>query len=74
MIVERIIEDPVFKDSSRSYFIQLADCVAYALLKREVEPTPRIEKYAIHKMFDDNLSGVCFKKASSQDPLGIVRK
>jgi hypothetical protein len=33
-----VIEDPVFKPSNRSYFIQLADCVAYALLKREVPP------------------------------------
>lgn len=71
---DRIIEDPVFRKSSRSYFVQLADCVAYALLKREVPPTPRIEKYGIHKMFDENLSGVCFRKASPGDELGIVRK
>lgn len=71
---ERIIEDPVFKDSSRSYFIQLADCVAYSLLKREEPPIPRIKKYKIHEMFDAHLSGVCFRKASPRDPLGIVRR
>lgn len=70
---DRIIEDPVFKASERSYFIQLADCVAYALLKREVEPTPKIHKYGIDKMFDQTISSVCFLKASPRDPLGIVR-
>jgi Protein of unknown function (DUF3800) len=42
---ERIIEDPVFKPSDRSYLIQMADCVAFALLKREVPPTPKIARY-----------------------------
>lgn len=70
---DRIIEDPVFKRSDRSYFIQLADCVAFALLKREVWPTPTIHKYGIHEMFDETLAGVCFKPASPRDPLGIVR-
>lgn len=71
---DRIIEDPIFKQSDRSYFIQLADCVAFALLKREVSPTPLVKKYGIDEMFEKALSGVCFKKASPKDPLGIVRK
>ena len=70
---DRIIEDPIFKDSERSYFIQLADCVAFALLKREVAPTPNIKKYAINKMFDQTIANVCYKKASPRDPNGIVR-
>jgi hypothetical protein len=69
----RIIEDPVFKRSERSYFLQLADCVAFALLKREVPPTPLVRRYAIHKMFDEALADVCFRLASPRDPLGIVR-
>ena len=72
--VAHLIEDPVFKKSHQSYFIQLADCVAYALLKRESTPTPNIQRYGVHKMFADRLSGVCFKDASPRDPLGIVRK
>jgi hypothetical protein len=71
--VQRIIEDPVFKQSHQSYMIQLADCVAYSLLKREVEPTANVKKYGIHKMFDAQLAGSCFTKASPRDPLGIVR-
>jgi hypothetical protein len=69
----RIIEDPVFKQSHRSYFLQLADFVAFALLKREVSPTPAVKKYGIHEMFDEALAGICFRKASPRDPLGIVR-
>ena len=72
--VERVIEDPVFKRSHQSYFIQLADCAAFALLKREVNLTPHVRKYRIHKLFERSLSGVCFRKASRSDPLGIVRK
>lgn len=70
---DRIIEDPFFKQSDRSYFIQLADCVAFALLKREVPPTPNIQTYGIHEMFEKTLAGVCFKEASPRDSLGIVR-
>jgi hypothetical protein len=63
----------VFKRSDRSYFLQLADFVAFALLKREVAPTPLVEKYKIHQMFDEVLAGKCFRAASPRDPLGIVR-
>ena len=70
----RIVEDPTFKPSHRSYFIQLADCIAFALLKREVPPTPNIEKYKIHEMFETALGKKCFRPASPKDPLGIVRR
>ena len=72
--MERVIEDPVFKKSHQSYFVQLADCVAFALLKREVPPTENIKKYGIQKMFDRCLAGVCYRKASYADPLGLIRK
>lgn len=72
--VDRIIEDPVFKESHRSYFLQLVDCVAYALLKRETPPTPRIRRYRIHQMFDRTVAHICFKHATKYDPLGIVRQ
>jgi hypothetical protein len=72
--VRRVIEDPVFKQSHQSYFVQLADCVAFSLLKREVAPTPLIKKYGINEMFERSVSDVCFRAASPKDPLGIVRK
>ncbi len=69
----RIIEDPVFKRSHRSYFLQLADFVAFALLKREVDPTPTVAKYKLDEMFEEALAAKCFRHASPRDPLGIVR-
>lgn len=72
--VQRVIEDPVFKQSHQSYFIQLADCVAFSLLKREVVPTPLVKRYGIHRMFERSVSSVCFRSASPKDPFGIVRK
>lgn len=67
------VEDVFFQDSARSYFIQLVDCVAFALLKREVVPTPQVKKYAIDKAFDKCLRGICVKAASPRDPDGVVR-
>lgn len=70
----KIIEDPVFRSSKSSFMLQLADCVAFALLKRESPPTPVIKRYGVHRMFDDVLAEICFSSASRYDPLGIVRK
>jgi hypothetical protein len=71
---DRIIEDPFFKPSGRSYFLQLADCIAYALLKQEVVPTPHVKKYGIDGMFPV-LDPVLYKRASPRDKKqqGVVR-
>jgi hypothetical protein len=71
--VERIIEDPFFKESHRSYFLQLVDCIAFSLLKKEVAPTSNIKRYGINRMFDDTVSHICYTSAARYDPLGIVR-
>lgn len=69
----RIVEDPVFRDSSRSYFIQLADFVAYALFRHEV-PLESKAKYGLHHAFD-LLHPICVRAAYARDPkrLGIIR-
>jgi hypothetical protein len=72
--VERIIEDPFFKQSHRSYFLQLVDCIAFSLLKREVAPTGNVKKYRIDEMFDQTVAQICYRPAARQDPLGIVRR
>lgn len=71
---DRLIEDPVFKSSQQSYFLQSADFIAYALLKSEVIPTPHVAKYGIDRAYG-LLEPICVKAASSKDPrcLGIVR-
>lgn len=71
---ERLIEDPVFKPSWESYFLQVADFVSYALLKSEVPPTKHVQRYGLHAAYE-KLRPVCASEASPRDPrkLGIVR-
>jgi hypothetical protein len=71
---ERLIEDPVFKPSNQSYFLQSVDFIAFALLKSEVQPTAVTARYELHKAYD-LLEPICSKEASRKDPrnLGIVR-
>jgi len=70
--LKRIIEDPQFKESHKSYFIQMADFTAYGLLRQE-KPTPRIRRHGSHKSFSvlkaDTLETVC----NPSDPQGIIR-
>lgn len=71
---DRLIEDPVFKASHQSFFLQSADFIAYALLKSEVPPTANVQKYRINEAYE-LLEPICAKEASAKDPrhLGIVR-
>jgi len=70
--LERIIEDPLFKTSKSSYFIQLADLTAFGLLRSEkgVESTRADVKNAFNV-----LDKVLVKEAFRNDPKkrGIVR-
>lgn len=69
--IDRIIEDPFFKKSEQSYFIQLADFCAYALLRCE-RPIPSKTKYGIDQAFN-LLSAILVREASFRDPEGIIR-
>jgi hypothetical protein len=71
--VEWIVEDPVFKDSRSSFFLQCADMVAFSLLRNE-HPLPSRSKYGLDKCFDV-LDSVLVKQAFAKDPRkkGIVR-
>ena len=68
---ERILEDLLFKNSEKSYFIQMADFCAYALLRREKHLASK-NKYGIHKAFDE-LTDVVVKAANQRDPMGVIR-
>lgn len=67
----RILEDPFFKPSEKSYFVQLADFVAYGLLRREKRLASK-EKYQIGDCFD-LLGNVVVRLASLHDPMGVIR-
>ncbi|MDH3405621.1 MAG: DUF3800 domain-containing protein [Gammaproteobacteria bacterium] len=69
--IDRIIEDPFFKISTRSFLIQMADFCAYALLRREVQLASK-NKYGLHKAFE-LLGPICFKDANQKDQFGIIR-
>jgi hypothetical protein len=71
--IEYVIEDPNFRRSKQSYFIQLADFCGYALLQRE-RPTanPKRMRYRLHEVFE-RLGPICVREAFRQDPFGIVR-
>ncbi len=69
---DRIIEDPVFRESEDSYFLQLIDLVSFSLLKREVPPSPFVLQWGYHRLFDRLRPVLCIA-ASPSDPCGIVR-
>ena len=49
--IDRILEDPFFKQSGQSYFIQLSDFCAYALLRQE-HPLASKTKYGLDQAFN----------------------
>lgn len=69
--LDRIVEDPFFKDSAQSYFVQLVDFAAYALLRRE-HPIPSKSKYGLDKAFSE-LDSILVREARPRDPEGIIR-
>jgi len=69
--LDRVVEDPFFKDSAQSYFVQLVDLSAYALLRRE-RPIPSKTKYGLDTAFNI-LSPILVREARPRDPDGIIR-
>lgn len=71
LTVARVVEDPIFKDSQDSYFIQAADLAAY-LLQQRLEPSSYMRKKS-GKNYFLRLKPILFTAASSNDSLGIVK-
>ena len=68
--ISNLVEDPYFKDSEHSYFIQAADLAAF-LLYQKFSPSAYARKKSIQNYFK-RLDPVLCKVASSSDPEGIV--
>jgi hypothetical protein len=78
--LDRFLEDPFFKESRSSnfiqladFFIQLADFIAYALLRME-RPIPSRTSLGYDQMYSV-LDAIVFKECNRNDPrgLGIIR-
>ncbi len=69
--VSEIVEYPSFRDSSESYFVQMADLVAF-LHYQEVAPSQYMRRKGGRAYFG-RLAPVMLRAASSSDPRGIVR-
>lgn len=67
-----ILEDPVFKKSEESYFIQLADFCAYALLRKEVPLASKVA-YGLDENAFAILHPICVLEAHPRDKYGIIR-
>jgi len=69
--IGRIIEDPIFRLSHDSMFIQAADVAAYTLKEHELPKAARKKFYA-DRIFMKKLSGICLRSnAAGED--GIIR-
>lgn len=68
-----ILEDPIFKDSASSFFIQLVDFCAYALLRQE-RPIASRSAHGIDRCYEI-LRPACRSVINPADPrgLGIIR-
>lgn len=70
VIISRIAEDPCFRDSDQSLFIQSADMAAY-LLRQHLAPNSYMRRKGGSNYFN-RLSPILCTQASSTDPRGIV--
>jgi len=66
------IEGVYFQKSARSHFIQLVDCIAYALLKKQTPPSRQIKKYGVDKAFDKCIRKACVTPGLHAYPDGIM--
>jgi hypothetical protein len=71
LTLSKVVEDPHFKDSEHSYFVQAADLSAF-LLYQSIVPNAYMKKNAGQNYFK-RLEPVLCKVASPRDPLGVVR-
>jgi len=66
-----VVEDPVFRDSSISQYIQAVDMCAY-LLHQQMKPSSYFQKKSGQNYFN-RLHPICCRFTAPRDPVGIVR-
>ncbi|MDE2802756.1 MAG: DUF3800 domain-containing protein [Chloroflexota bacterium] len=71
--IARVIGGPAFRSSHSDHLLQMADLIAHALLKQEEQPSPRVKRLGIDRAFGI-LDRALNRRASRQDPQGIVRR
>lgn len=71
LVISKIIEDPIFRDSRDSYFIQVCDLAAF-LMKQFIEPNTYMRKKSAHRYWIQ-LEPILCKAASRDNPYGVVR-
>ncbi len=71
LLITRVLEDPSFRDSAHSLFVQAADLAAYLLYQRE-RPNAYMRKSG-GQAYLAKLTPVLCRHASPRDPNGIVR-
>jgi hypothetical protein len=69
--LQYVVEDPNFRDSRQSYFVQAADLCAFVLYQF-TQPSKYVRKKSAQNYFR-RLTPILCKHASSSDPDGIVR-
>jgi len=70
LLVTRVLDDPTSRESNHSYFVQMADIVAFSLARRDF-PRHRLKHYKFETYFDI-LDPVLLKEASHYNSQGIV--
>ncbi|HEX8475043.1 MAG TPA: DUF3800 domain-containing protein [Pyrinomonadaceae bacterium] len=70
VLVTRVLDDPIPRNSNHAYFVQLADMVAFALARRDF-PRPKLTRHGFEKYFEI-LDPVLLKSANRNHPQGIV--
>lgn len=70
ILVSRVLDDPIPRTSDHSYYIQMADLIAFALARRDY-PRPGLSPYQFETFFSQ-LDPILLTEASKYDRQGIV--
>ena len=69
--LQKIVEDPIERDSGHSYFIQMTDVVAY-FLRQHYYPNAFVRGKGAAHYLGSRLPHVLLRVAAPSDPLGVV--